>query len=547
MVRTITRTIIRFETTLVYKSQYISSLSRVRHYSSNSKKHSCIANKFPEIITDLSQQRHNARLDGALDRKQTLNRAKSAVPFDMRTDYKSHGKNYDIQVSLLKCKTAQDVLYTMQTNWQSVSHPSVYSIALKRCIKLRDWSKARQIMDLLVYSAVEPTIFEFTQFFNAMALSEMSPSLSDQYFERMRNDFGIVPDKFIFCILIKGCKKESQYKLAEKYWICMQKEYDIAPSSWLYTEMISTYARANKSNKAMTLFAQYYAKLKLERVECDVTTFHAYLTVFARNGDVKGMEQALQMIEEEQNIKCMSNKLFVTEVMSGYIRARMPHEAIRICEAFMEGKESTIERMEPMLELKCVALAHLMKEDSSNKLNLYGQIEGIMNELLQRNNPNYRFFHAKTLLYAAIIMFHDRDPQRMIQIFEDMVRKGYIGYLANDNVIDLHLFELLQVQFILRYIIANITHTHRDLILIVGTGKHNAYSNNKESVKQFVMNELLTFAPPLQCTITPHNKGQLRIDKTQLIPYMNDPNNYAKQKLMSTSSEDWYIWKDSRQ
>ena len=169
-------------------------------------------------------------------------------------------------------------------------------MALKRCSHFKDWMLLRQIMDLLLMSNVKPTIFEFTQFFNGLARSDFSVRLSDQYYRKMRDEFGLAPDLVVFSILIKSCRKEADYKLAESYWIEMQNEYHLVPTSWLYTEMISVYAKGNRTAKAVTLFQQYHDKLLRKEVESDLTTFHSYLTVHSRNGDIKGMKDALRVI-----------------------------------------------------------------------------------------------------------------------------------------------------------------------------------------------------------------------------------------------------------
>merc|ERR1712228_601117 len=230
-----------------------------------------------------------------------------------------------IQSLLSKAESSDEVFSIIQSNWYKITKPGVYSLAFKICIQYKDYLMTQKIMDLLIYSNVEPTIYQFTQFFNAMALSDVSPTITDEYFQRMCNEYNIIPDKFLFCILIKMCRKEQMYKLAETYWISMQSEYKIAPSSWLYTEMISVYNVCGKQTKAIKLFYQFYDKLKNQQVQFDVTTFHSFLSIFTRNGDINGMEEAFKVINEQ---KIEWNKLFVTEIMNGYINANKSEKAI---------------------------------------------------------------------------------------------------------------------------------------------------------------------------------------------------------------------------
>merc|ERR1712228_933390 len=191
-----------------------------------------------------------------------------------------------IQSLLSKAESSDEVFSIIQSNWYKITKPGVYSLAFKICIRYKDYLMTQKIMDLLIYSNVEPTIYQFTQFFNAMALSDVSPTITDEYFQRMCNEYNIIPDKFLFCILIKMCGKET---------------------------------------KAIKLFYQFYDKLKNQQVQFDVTTFHSFLSIFTRNGDINGMEEAFKVINEQ---KIEWNKLFVTEIMNGYINANKSEKAI---------------------------------------------------------------------------------------------------------------------------------------------------------------------------------------------------------------------------
>eukprot|EP01084_Bolivina_argentea_P204135 348563_1 len=510
--------------------------------------------KFPKI-DDHTLRMRNALLDIAVDRKKTLNKAKQAVKYDNRTLNTTPKQNdHTIQISLTQAKSSDEIFSIIQTHWNIIKYPSVYSIAIKQCIEFRDWIIIRRLMDLLIYSAVEPTIFEFTQFFNAMALSHYPWQISDEYFKRMCNEYKIIPDKFIFSILIKGCRKECMYELAEDYWVTMIVKYNITPTSYLYTEMISVYAKSNQKRKAIKLFEQFSEKLKNKQIKFDVTTFHAYLTIFTQNGDINGMEQALILMK---SFNISLNKLFVTEIMNGYIRGRKPKRAIDIFNAvvgrYISINDMDIKGKEPMLELKCIALCYIMKDDQNiwnnleKKKSLYDEILMTMDRLMQYGHKaNFSFYHAKTLLFAAIVMYSDNNPMEIVTMFEDLVNGGYIMYEQSENEIDLYRFELIQVQFILRYVIGNIKDNNKDLLFNVGMSKHNfSDTNNMLKLKQFVIKELLTYEPPIRCKKEKNNEGRLCVNKEELASYVNDENNYAMRKLINPSN-DWY-WDDPTQ
>ena len=431
-----------------------------------------------------------------------------------------HSKNIDsfIMSQLSKTKSSDEVFAIIQSNWYQITRPGVYSLAFKLCIRYKDYLMTQKIMDFLIYSKVEPTIYQFTQFFNAMALSDASPKITDEYFQRMRNEHHIIPDTHLFCVLIKMCRKEQMYKLAEAYWTSMQKEYKIAPTSWLYTEMISVYAAADKRKRAKKLFYQFYEKLQKQEVKFDVTTFHAFLNVFTRSGDTKGMEEEAFKVIDEQKIAW--NKLFVTEIMNGYINASKPEKAIEILHEWMKktDKSKREKGMEPLLELKCKALCDVMKNDENirndkgKKLEIYRDIEYIMKGLMEKRST-FSLNHAKTLLTASILMYYDNDPGEMIKVFERLVNDGFIGYKfqEHEHVIALHFFDLLQIRFVLRYVIGNIKDIDRGLVLIVEAGG--------QSVKDFVIEELLKYRPPIHCKEDPNNSGLLLVSRQELRKY----------------------------
>ena len=211
--------------------------------------------------------------------------------------------------------------------------------------------------------------------------------------------------------------------------------------------------------------------------------------------------------------------------------------------------------LEGMLELKCIALAHTMRgeNEEKEKKKKYLEIESAMNGLMRRSNRHYSFFHAKTLFYAAIIMYHDVDPLEMVKMFEGLVNDGFLSYPRKEpnhedvvDVIDLHLFELLQVQFILRYTVGFMTKNQMAIKLVVGSGKHNLrpIDCTGPNIKQFVLSELAAFDPPIRCEQDPQNEGVLCVNKEDLNPYRGNPTNSARQKLL-TPSKHWY-WSDSR-
>ena len=104
-------------------------------------------------------------------------------------------------------------------------------------------------------------------------------------------------------------------------------------------------------------------------------------------------------------------------------------------------------------------------------------------------------------------------------------------------MVDLHCFDHLQSQFLLRYIIGyklkNLIWINKMtcVLLLVKEKHNNAGITSRYSLKEFVKKELQKFEPPIH--VEPHwtNLGIWIIPKKQLLPYLNNEINYATEKL----------------
>ena len=64
----------------------------------------------------------------------------------------------------------------------------------------------------------------------------------------MTDKLNITPQS-TFSTLIKSCRYQGQYELAETYWKLMENTYNIKPNRFLYNEMISVYSKEIKLKK----------------------------------------------------------------------------------------------------------------------------------------------------------------------------------------------------------------------------------------------------------------------------------------------------------
>ena len=200
-----------------------------------------------------------------------------------------------------------------------------------------------------------------------------------------------------------------------------------------------------------------------------------------------------------------------------------------------------------------MALCHIIKDDG--KLDFEEKLKYIKNwSSVLKLGPEFGVktgISASTLLFACISLYHNVDPMKIVQMFEEYQSgdDNVLNYRVSGDdckfTIDVHCFNHLQVQFLLRYIIGFQLHEfdldeRNGLDLIVGKSKHGIKGlDTKYSLKDFVMDDLLKYDPPIKCELH-SNSGLLFIPKDQLLPYLSDDANYAKLKL-TVPSNDWYL------
>eukprot|EP01083_Nonionella_stella_P058831 154042_1 len=367
-----------------------------------------------------------------------------------------------------------------------------------------------------------------------------SPATCIKYIDIMLNKYGLIPDHITFGSLIKGCRYQCNYDLATKYWNMME-EYNVVPNIIHFTEYISVCSAANQRDKAIEVFQRCVdADLPL-----DLPLLSTYINIFSRCGDVDGLENALKLLNEH---RFPVDKYIATDVMRCYHIARQPTHLINY---YLEYAKNGGELDAKVMHLKCTALVSLLKDDIENKYSLeakeklYLELEDTVHRKLKMHGititPTLAFSH----LSGAVCFYRYHDPMKAVEVLRTLVDNQLIRYKERKNMIDLHHFPKIEAQFILRYIIGfelkDLLSESDALYLIVGYGKHAV---KREQLKQFVIQDLLRYDPPIAATSDPTNAGRLVIEKCELSPYLNNEMNYAKQRLTNPSN-DWY-WDDPR-
>ena len=445
-------------------------------------------------------------------------------------------------------------LFNYQTSADHID-ASIYGKAIKNCALLQDYASCTKIMDMLIQQVMENVkpvtnlnVIVFSVYFNAMANADQ-PLMAYKYFMTMIN-LKIEPNQICFSTLIKSCRQQAKYKLAERYWKLMENTYNIEPNNFICTEMISVYSKANKPKKGIAVFNKWINTLNEFDKENtrNTTVFGAYLNIFSRIGDLKGMNKAIKLIKK---YKYQLNVVMYDDLMRGFIVARSPNKAIKFYKKLIKDE------LKPSLttvHLKGVALLHIIRNDETmgfdDKLKIYKKLKSHNKKEYIKYGLQPTPFAASFELTAAIALYHNVRPQKIMAIFEKlMLREDGIGYKieGRNSSIDFHHFEHLAVQFMLRYVIGYKLdeldfNENNDLAIIVGKGKHSQKGGIEQSysIKQFVIDELKKFDPPILPRIDHSNKGRIFISRDQLIPYLSTNTNYAVDKL-TKPSDDWYL------
>ena len=459
--------------------------------------------------------------------------------------------------SLNKAKSSKEIIQFLKFNvyiyaQKGYIDPAIYGKAIQLCCNMRDYNAAKDIIDLMLSRLKKEQIPSSTEvvfsiFFNAMTKSDQ-PMICYQYFMKMTKELNITPNLITFSTLIKSCRYQGKSELAETYWKLMENTYNIKPNNYLYNEIISVYSKGNQSDKAIETFDKWFNESDdTERKNKEsLPLFGTYLNIFSRIGDMNGMENALNLIRK---YKHKLNIVLYGDLMRGSIVARQPYKAIEFY------KKSLNDQLTPSavtLRLKGVALCHIIKDDDKlefqEKVKVYKRLLKHFTKTYPKYGQQESPITASIVLTASIALFHNVDPRRIVDIFEQYESKYHLSYRKTDDdcIIDLHCFHHLQVQFLLRYIVGYKLNKfdlneRNGLDVIVGKSKHGikAGLDGKYSLKDFVKDELMKYEPPIKCE-QHSNPGLLFIPKHQLLPYIGDDDNYAKSKL-SIPSDDWYL------
>eukprot|EP01084_Bolivina_argentea_P014932 27931_1 len=450
------------------------------------------------------------------------------------------GVNDDVKSHLNNCSNGKQVLSVIKSHQNQINHSSLYGKAIQLCTKWNDFDSAIQVMKLFESSPVKLKADQiiFNIFFDCMAHADL-PELASKYFDIMLNKYKLSPNNITFSCLIKGCRRQSKHHEATKYW-CLMKQFNIIPQKQQYTEMLSVYSKAKQEELAENIFQEYLAQVESKQLPINIPTFAAYLNVFSRSGNIEGLHRTLPILID---YGICSNGTIASDIMRTYVVARNEIKALEYFDSYISnGNEPTVS----MMYLKCVALSltlihsEFIQYEFETKYELYTEIVNTIWQQMKQYQMKIDPLFIRCQLSAAIGLYHNVNPAQIVDIFHSLLKTGYIGYKGKKGMeIDLHLCQLLDAQFILRYVIGyklnELLKTQRNLHLVVGSGKHGS-----GTLRGFVITELLSYDPPIAAKPHEWDKAVLVVSLKDLQSYLKNKSNIARLRL-NIPSNDWFL------
>eukprot|EP01084_Bolivina_argentea_P272555 464092_1 len=492
------------------------------------KFHCWFFSKKPKRKLNLYGKNHT----GALLSKQTIKKGNTNKQLGIEPQTKSpRSRQTNVDGEMVKqirsCK-GNDVLQVIQSNFYHIKDASTFSIAMQQ-LNASNWQHVemlKTIMDLMLKTRLSASVVQFNIFFNSMHIADL-PNVSNEYFKTMVS-LNVIPDYIIFVTLIKGCKSQGRIVYAEMYWNLMVNKYGIVPSNWyVYTEMIAVCDTAKQYQRGKEIFSEYWRRYKQNELPYSGATCCQYLDLLIHSRN---------RLEAETMIKIIMDKIHINEmahILTAYLKLQNPTKTLELVKQWEHYRGSVVK----MTLLECVAFVHLIKHKACNFQKKQILFQTLQHKVYSASKDNVMVTDStmhSLVLQAAIWMYCDRSPQRIIDLYESLLHQnmmhcGRWDTFTNSFAIDLHHDDLDVTQFKLRYIIGfrlkDFQEKSQHLVIIVGKGKHSKIGYDKGT---FVKKELSKYVPPINCSYHPRDSGTLLVHYDELKDYLNGANYATK-------------------
>eukprot|EP01084_Bolivina_argentea_P042533 78419_1 len=475
-------------------------------------------------VNELTEQRDNRKLDTSESNYVSDHGKFVKTPYVI--DTKQCKGDYIVKRLLDASTESVKILEIIEKYHPNIQNAAMYGKAMQKCNVLRDWNRVKNIMNLLMTNTnIKPTLTEFHVYMNSIARSNLNNSMEIviECFNLIINTYKLIPDTITFSILLKTFKKSGKYNEAEKCWDIMINKYNLIPNELIYTQMISIYSKAHQFEKGKQIFVEYNNKISNNELTYHLPTINSYLDLCAEWGNFKEIQNILDIIQNNNNL-CL-DVIGITTVMKYCVSARKYAKCIEVIDKWLTDNNNNNTYAPEMLHLKCYSFAHLINSNNINFEEKYA-IYSKLKDTIYIESVAYRLditpIIAKTHLQGVIYLYAEYNPIEIVNVFEYLLNKQLIGYFKNTSI-DLHGFQLVEAQFVIRYLFAyklnelmELNNNNNKINIIVGKGKHASGEQNEKGIlREFIIDEFLSWDPPIKTIVAGYNNGLLLIDKVE--------------------------------
>ena len=412
-----------------------------------------------------------------------------------------------IRKKISKCTDAKQIIQIIKDNTHnnSIDH-TVFGAAIQRCGMLKNWSLALKIFELMNRCNIHKSIIEYTILLDVLCKNDQMKLALD-----ILKQHNIKWDLPVFNSLIIGCKHRCNVKLAEKLWNKLHANA-LKPDLVTFNSMISVYARSGLMDKAETLYEQIS--------DPDSVTFAAMMSGYAISKNKHKM-MTMQHYMQQRGIK--PNEIHFSCILKCYLSQNEPFEALDFFEYEIKQKLPRERINKLLIHQLCCAYLQIMETCVHSKRQKYFKI-------ITKTLPNeYGLYPANSLLFDALLLKYDEQWHRVVPHFERAIAQSELhGYWKESEFdewwIDLHQHSHRTARFILHYVLRyegeyvqnEIIQKDKNVVVLCGRGKHQEGrfqgERNRNSMKDLVRNELLSWNPPIRCMQYERERACLILD-----------------------------------
>ena len=416
-----------------------------------------------------------------------------------------------------------------------------------------------RIMKLMYDNDIDRNVIVYNEFFRILTkYGAIETAL--KYFNYMIKVDKINPTIITASILIGGCKETSDYKLATKIWQMIIKKYNFLPDSICYTQLISVYAAACKSELALNAFNEMLDQNILPSITC----YGALINCYCKTNQLANAAKILKLIHSHSTLKHQVTHIQYTPFLNYYLRQNKAMKALQVydqCIKLMMNRNITsvtkqnqqvptlhhqqkfdqtyLLRDESLQYMRAVIYVQLIKQkfDGQNVDDmeikewihvLFNVIPHERESIFGLNRTSHRLSHQQ--LEIMLLLYGQNDMKKVVEFFEeDLLKMGSFGMwklvkngpVINGWVLDLHLMTFEVTRFVLKYVfqyerdelLKDLNEDAKNVYILCGLGKHRSVRHemveNKEkdnnNIAKCVIDELASWNPPIRARVCKEN------------------------------------------